>query len=540
MTLADLIAEALSKWGVRHAFGIPSGEVAHLVDALSAHGIEFVLTKHETAAAFMADAHYRLTGTPGVVVAALGAGVSNTVTGAAQAYFDRSPIVFLSGAAPEGTGPLFSRQIFGHGEVYRPFVKWSGRLTPENAAAALRHIAQILLKPRPGPVHLDVPVDLAGREVTPTVPPALVLPHSLPPSPTMVGDVRDRLLHAERAVAILGMEASWPPGAREAAEAFSHTWQIPMFTTYKAKGVVDERGPWAAGPIGLSPVFDGIAQEVVRDADLILTVGLDPIELGPSWLNAWEPGRTVEIARLPGGEAAYASTLTVAVDPVPFLRALADAPNPASLAGAAERVREIRRRQEQVLDRAVIESPGRVSPVESLRALERLLPDDALVTMDTGAFRILATHVLTARHPDQILQSSGLGSMAYGLPAGIAAQIDHPGRPVVVLTGDGGLLMCLGELAVAGERALPLTVVVFVDESLALIELKQERMHLRTEGVRFQAPDFAGLAAPLGGQGHDVTSLPAFHAALTEALSDRSRFHLIAVHVDPAEYRKTM
>ena len=540
MTLADLIADGLSHWGVGRVFGIPSGEVAHLVDALAAHGIEFVLTKHETAAAFMADAHYRLTGIPGVVVAALGAGVSNTVTGAAQAYFDRSPIVFLSGAAPENTGPLFSRQIFSHGDVYRPFVKWSGRVTPDNAAAVLRHIGQILLTPRPGPVHLDVPVDLAGREVAPAAPPPLVTPHPVPPAHALVQAVQARLADARAPVAILGMEASWPPGAREAAEACFRTWPLPVFTTYKAKGVVDERGLWAAGPIGLSPVFDRVAQDVVREADLVLTVGLDPIELGPSWMHAWDPERAVEVSRLPGGEAAYRGSLSVAADPVPFLNALAASPNSASATGAAERVAEIRRRQEAVLEGAVTELAGRVSPVEALRTIERLLPDDALVTMDTGAFRILATHVLTARHPDQILQSSGLGSMAYGLPAGIAAQLVHPERPVVVLTGDGGLLMCLGEMAVMGERSLPLTVVVFVDESLALIELKQERMRLRNEGVRFQAPDFASLAAPFGGEGRDVTSLAALRAALTEALADRRRFHLIASHIDAGEYRQTM
>src|SRR5579875_1165990 len=142
MTVSDRIAATLRHWGVRRVFGIPSGEVAHVVDALARHNIEFVLTKHENSAAFMADAQYRLTGVPGVVVAALGAGVTNGVTGVAQAAFDRSAVLFLSGAVQESVGPLFPRQIFSHADVYRPFVKWTGRVSPQNVGAVLRHVGQ--------------------------------------------------------------------------------------------------------------------------------------------------------------------------------------------------------------------------------------------------------------------------------------------------------------------------------------------------------------------------------------------------------------
>jgi acetolactate synthase-1/2/3 large subunit len=542
MTLSDLIAETLYHWGVRRVFGIPSGEVATLVDALAAHDIEFVLTKHETPAAFMADAQYRLTGVPGVVVAALGAGVSNTVTGAAQAFFDRSPVLFLSGAVGEGVGPLFPRQIFPHGEVYRAFVKWTGRVTPDNAASVLRHVGHILLQPSPGPVHLDIPVDLAGRTVAETVPPPLVAPTAHGPSEAEVADVAARIRSAERPVALIGLEAVPPGTAPEPGERFASAWHIPTFTTYKAKGIIPETSDWAVGPIGLSPVFDRIAADYVRSADLVLKVGLDPIELAPSWLDLWDSGRTVEVSRVPGRHAAYGAGHEILADPGTFLVALSDAGTGEDLDSSqrGKLVTEIRSRQAAVIEQAAQEVNGSVSPVQSLRILRELLPADALVAMDTGAFRILATHLLPARHPDQILQSSGLGSMAYGLPAGISAKLARPERPVVVLTGDGGLLMCLGELAVVGERGLPLVVVVFVDESLALIELKQERMRLRTEGVRFRAPDFGAMAASFGGTGVDVRTPAEFGRAMRDALSDNRRFHLIALHINPREYWETM
>jgi len=539
MTVSDRIAATLRHWGVRRVFGIPSGEVAHVVDALARHNIEFVLTKHENSAAFMADAQYRLTGVPGVVVAALGAGVTNGVTGVAQAAFDRSAVLFLSGAVQESVGPLFPRQIFSHADVYRPFVKWTGRVSPQNVGAVLRHVGQILLQPRPGPVHLDVPGDLAAGAVDEEGLPPLISPPREGPSASALATVGERLRAARRPVALMGLEAV-PPGVKaDVGRRFTEVWRVPAFTTYNAKGLVPEGGPWSAGVVGLSPIFDRVALDAVRRADLVLLVGLDPVELGPAWMNAWDPDRTVEVSREPGRYAAYAGGMPILADPAAFLAAMAEGEG---VGEGARRglVDETRSGQTRVMEEAAEEASGLLSPLAVLGTVRDLLPDDGILSMDTGAFRILATHVISARRPGRILQSSGLGTMAYGLPAGIAAQIVHPDHRVVVLTGDGGLLMCLGELAVAGERGLPLTVVVLVDEALALIELKQERLGLRTEGVRFRAPDFAALAPAFGGRGIAVRSPSAFRRAFEAALSDRSRFHLLAVPTNPREYWKTM
>jgi acetolactate synthase-1/2/3 large subunit len=185
------------------------------------------------------------------------------------------------------------------------------------------------------------------------------------------------------------------------------------------------------------------------------------------------------------------------------------------------------------------ETKAAISPAALLGAIDRRNTPEWLLTVDVGAHRILANHVLRCRVPGQLLQSNGLGCMGYALPAAIAAQLVHPGRPVVALVGDGCMLMSLGELAVAAERSLPLVVVVLNDAALSLIALKQDKMGMVARGVDFRAPDFAALAKGFGADGVRVDTLADFEAAFDAALAAR-RLTVIEAAIDPAEYWEQM
>jgi acetolactate synthase-1/2/3 large subunit len=180
-----------------------------------------------------------------------------------------------------------------------------------------------------------------------------------------------------------------------------------------------------------------------------------------------------------------------------------------------------------------------ISPAALFHAVSAQAQDDWVMTVDVGAHRILANHVLQCRVPGQLMQSNGLGCMGYAVPAAIGAQLVHPERTVVAMLGDGCMLMTQGELALAAERNLPLVVVVLNDAALALIKLKQSKMNMAPRATDFRSPDFARIAEGFGAKGVRVDTIEAFGAALAEAVKSR-RFTLIDAQVDPSEYWEQM
>jgi acetolactate synthase-1/2/3 large subunit len=541
MTVAEVIAGELKERGVEFAFGIPGGEVVDLANALDAAGIRFILTKHETSAAFMADAYHRLTGRPGVCVATLGPGVSNAVTGAAQALLDRSAVLFLTGSVDSRLAPEYVHQVFDHGALLRPVTKWSGMATAANAARCIRTALAFAREGTPGPVHVDVPVDAAPREAPSVVPEARsrVTPAEVPPA--VVDEIHDRLSAARQPLLVAGLGAA-PPGAGALALAedlrrFVDAWSVPVFTTFKAKGLLPEDHPLSLGPVGLSPALDSLALGAVERSDLVLLLGVDPVELRREWMGAWSRPGTVAVGASRGATPAFAAERELPGDVGSFIRVLGRrAPSDAEARRerAAARVAELRRLQDGCLRTSA--DPSGISPGWALRRLADRLGRDALVTVDTGAMRILANHVWRVSTPNSLLQSNGLGTMGYALPAAVAAALVAGGRPVVALAGDAGCLMVLGELALFRELGVPATVVVFVDDQLALIKLKGMRGERPPVGVDFGAPDFAAMAAAFGGEGRRITRPEELEEALAQPSRDGAAFRLLEVHVDPAGY----
>jgi acetolactate synthase-1/2/3 large subunit len=539
MNIAHWIAATLRNQGVRYVFGVPGGEVEALLDAFYHQGLEFVLTTHETGAAFMADAYYRRTGKMGVVLATIGPGATNTVTGAAQAYLDRSPILFLTGTVAESLLPVYPHQVLDQVALLAPVTKWSSRLTTpshrEQLEAALR---QMWEGPR-GPAHINLPTNVALAEAKGE--PLGLFSVGRAPSldPDQAREWQERISRARHPVLVVGLEAATAPLAPLVAR-FAQRYQMPVYTTYKAKGVMPENHPLAMGAVGLSPQFDRIAQAHLAQADLVLLIGFDPVELRSEWLDVWPKLPVVEVGENVGRHPGFPAKTTLAVDLQNFLEAMTagfdmdlNPPSPA-LDGW-------RHQQAELLERGrkMVPSERGLNPQQVLEVVEDLR-GPALVTIDTGAMRIAANHILRMAEVNTVLQSNGLGTMGYALPAAIGAQMADPDRPVVALVGDGGALMLLGELSVAQALGLPVVVMVFVDRTLALIELKQARMGHTAVGVHLEPPDFVEVARAFGGVGERPATLAELRQALAAAIARRDRLTIIEVAVDPAAYAELM
>ena len=534
--VADVIAQTLAAYGARWAFGIPGNDVLETLRACEEQGIEFVLGKSEPSCAFMADAVYQLTGKPAVLIPALGPGISNAMSGIAGAQQERSAIVVLCGEMATRQMGVYTHQVFDHVALARPVTKYAETLNPQRAAQQLAKALDIALDYPAGPVFLNVPADLnrapAGEQ--PASAPARRAPVAL--TVAAAAALRGKLSNAKRPLALAGRGAL----LHDAPAVFKRlvdAWQIPFMTTYKAKGIADDRHPLCAGSVGLSPVVDAENLRLIADADCLVLVGFDPIELRDAWLDAWPASRpvvTVDWAALnhrvfPLGEEALGDVPSILEQLLPGANAAAGWPEERISAHRARVLHIVRPR-----------TPSRgISPAALFGAVSARATPDWIMTVDVGAHRILANHVIECRVPGQLMQSNGLGCMGYAVPAAIAAQLVHRDRPVVAMLGDGCMLMTQGELALAQERGLPIVVVVLNDASLSLIKLKQSKMKLAARAVDFGVPDFAMVARGFGAHGVRVERIEDFDAALAEAVAAR-RFTLIDALIDPAEYWEQM
>ncbi|GAB4370195.1 MAG: acetolactate synthase AlsS [Kiloniellaceae bacterium] len=528
---ADLVARRLYEAGCRFAFGMPGGEVLTLVDALEAAGIRFILAKHENAAGFMAEGVWQRSGAPGILVATVGPGVVNGVNVIANAEQDRVPLIVLTGCVDATETLTYTHQILDHQQVLRPVTKASFRLTAEGADVIADKAVAIATESRAGPVHIDVPIAVAEQTVVPQR--KRRRPPASPVAPAPGHDLeRARLWleDARRPVMIVGLDAL-ADDAGEAIERFCETFSVPFLTTYKAKGIVSEEHPLCLGAAGLSPKADALLLPLVQQADLVLCVGYDPIEMRSGWREPWDPVQVhvIDIAAVPNRHYMHQAGLNFIAHCGRTLEALGAGVPPQTTWVGGE-VAALKAALAAAFPRD--EAWGPAAVIDTCR---RVLPKETVATCDTGAHRILLAQMWQTYEARTLLQSTGLCTMGCALPLALGAQLAEPERPVVAFTGDGGLLMVAGELSTAAELASRVIVVVFVDASLALIELKQRERQMANAGVDFGHHDFAAIGRAFGGLGHRVTSRAELEAALDDALIAET-FTVIAAVIDRGEY----
>ncbi|MAC78107.1 MAG: acetolactate synthase [Rhodobacteraceae bacterium] len=527
---ADVLARTLFEAGCRHAFGMPGGEVLTLIDALERAGIRFVLCRHENAAGFMAEGVHHRDGAPAILVGTLGPGLLNGINVVANAMQDRVPLIVLSGCVDEAEALSYTHQVLDHQAVMRPITKATFRMSAEGVGVLADKAVAIAMSPRQGPVHVDVPISVAEAEAVPLPAPgrgrvAVCAPHGAD-----LAHAQAWLGEAERPLAVVGLDVP-RDGSGQILRAFLEHFGIPFVTTYKAKGVLAEEHPLCLGAAGLSPLADGHLLPLVRAADLVLCVGYDPIEMRTGWRHAWDAGaqRVIDIVAEPNTHDMHYATLEIVADTGAALEALAQGvpARPRWPGGQPEATRATLS--------AAFPTTDAWGPAAVIAEARDVLPVETLATADSGAHRILLSQMWTCHEPKGLVQSSGLCTMGCGVPLAIGTALAAPDRPVVGFSGDAGFLMVAGELATAAELGVKPIFIVFVDASLALIELKQRQRQMTNRGVDFARHDFAAMGRAFGGAGVTVSSRAELRSAL-EAAMKAETFTVIAATIEREAY----
>lgn len=527
---ADILAQRLYEAGCRHAFGMPGGEVLTLVDALEKAGITFHLTKHENAAGFMAEAVHHRDGAPAILVATLGPGAMNGINVVANALQDRVPMIVLTGCVDADEALTYTHQVMDHARVYRSITKGTFMLTAKGADIIADKAVSLANQPRPGPVHIDVPISVADAPVTDVKRRRLVKPAAVAPEGDCVEKARRWVAQAERPIAIIGLDVLYDD-SRNVVQAFLEHFGIPFVTTYKAKGVVPEDHPLCLGGAGLSPLADTHLVPLVEQADLVLCLGYDPIEMRPGWREIWDPEekRVIDISAVPNDHYMHQAGLNLVADTGATLEAVAKG-NPARATWPGGEPEQVRAALARAFPTDDVWGPAAV--IAETRAA---LPAETLATADSGAHRILLSQMWGCSEERGLIQSSALCTMGCALPMAIGLKLAEPTRPVISFSGDAGFLMVAGELSTVAEMGGNPIFLVFVDASLALIELKQRQRQMGNVGVDFDRHDFAAIGRAFGGNGHTVRTRAELRDAL-EAATKSDRFTVIAAEIDRGGY----
>ncbi|MBB53619.1 MAG: acetolactate synthase [Magnetovibrio sp.] len=530
---ADIIAQKLYEAGSRHAFGIPGGEVLTMIDALEDAGLSFQLVKHENNGGFMAEGTYHATGAPGILLATVGPGVVNAINVITNAWQDQVPMIFLTGCIDAAEAQCFTHQVFDHTKVLTPVTKASFTVAEGAVETTIEKALAIALEGRPGPVHLDLPISTAKATETVDRPAPRSKPAPMAPAPGPDWDAACQALSdAERPLIIAGVDVLHHH-ASDCVADMARRFSIPILTTYKAKGVLPEDHPLALGGQGLSPKAFSIIKPLIDQADAIILAGYDPIEMRSEWCAPWdlsEDGPTViEFSATANRHFVHHASHSFIGDVGAGILALTKKVSRNGSWPGGEPAK-IRAALMSAFPRNEAWGPAAVIDV-----CRNVLPRETVAAVDTGAHRILLAQQWQCYGPRTLLQSTALCTMGTAVPLAAGHKLAAPETPVIAFSGDAGMEMILGELATLRDSNLKFPIVVFVDESLALIELKQRRDGMKNRGVDFGETDFAAASIALGGRGVTVESRDDLQVALEEAMS-ADVFSLIACPIGRKAY----
>jgi len=530
-TTSEVMAGFLKKKGVDRIFGIPgAGSSTSLMEAAEAVGIEMVLTGHETSAAIIASVYGEIKGIPGVCFSIPGPGATNMTTGVAYAYLERAPLLAITERQSIRNYAGIYTQRIDQSTLYAPITKASFTITSESTQDIMAKAFKLASEERPGPVHLDFPKDEADREAvfrsTGFTEP-IRLSHQEPKTLAETGPLLERIEQSRMPVLISGIESK-RAGAHAELTAFAEKLGCPVMVSAKSRGSFDESHPLYAG-IFLGSFSKGTFEDnVISNSDLLILVGLDPVELLPKPWSIDVP--IIHIGPCADVDCIYSTEIEVVGDIRTILNILIHAElnqkawDPATLEGYRENIRERLSKSEDAL------------PLHHIIQCSRdHLPPDGVICTDIGAFNSMVQYLWEVRQPNTYFATKGLSTMAFALPAAIGAKLAMPDKQVVCFIGDGSLLMCLHDLSLCSRLNLPIVIVVFSDEALGLIKVKQQQKGMRPVGIALKNPDLPALMEAFGGKGFRAKTAAEFDQAMEAAVSDGG-LCLIEAVLDPKTY----
>ncbi|RRQ21533.1 acetolactate synthase large subunit [Thiohalobacter thiocyanaticus] len=552
MKAADLFVRALEAEGVEYIFGIPGEENLDLLNALKDSSIRLILTRHEQAAGFMAATYGRLTGRSGVCLATLGPGATNLVTAAAYAQLGAMPMLMITGQKPIKTSKQGEFQIVDVVDMMQPLTKYTRQLSSAHyIPARVREAFRRAEDERPGAVHLELPEDIARDQTD-----AAVIERSRfenpRASPTAVAEARDMIQAARRPLLLLGAGANRRHTCR-VLRAFVDKTGIPFFTTQMGKGVIDERHPLYLGAAALSG--EDFLHRAIEAADLIINVGHDVVEKPPFIMgdDAIEDEDNPDIAgagRAGSARVIHVNYVTAAVDAVyhPQQGVIGDiADSIERLTAAIEispnwdfgRFLEVKRHLDAHLQEGADDARFPVYPQRLVAEVRRVMPEDGIIALDNGIYKIWFARNYPACLPNTVLLDNALASMGAGLPSAMAAKMVHPGRRVMAICGDGGFMMNSQELETAVRLGLDLVVLVLRDDAYGMIKWKQTDMGFDDFGLDYGNPDFVDYARCYGARGHRPASAAELGPLLEDCFATPG-VHLVEVPVDYSDNHRIL
>lgn len=536
-TVAQALVTSLRDMGVRHVFGVPSGGWVDYMEALrTTDGIDFVLTSHEGGASFMADICGRLTGVPGVCFGTFGPGATNLSTGVGGAYLDRSPMIALTDEMPAAMRSRTVQMGIDHQALFRPITKWTTRLEAETLNETLAEAAGIAVSGRPGSVHIGLPVGLSAAAAAPSVAVRPVAASHIAANAAAIDALVASFGAARKPILAVGLGAVHA-GVQDKIVALAERFGLPVVLTPMAKGMLPESHPSYAGVL-FHALSDLVGLTHV-EADLVVAIGYDPVEFNfEGWMRDGLAIASIDVEPVDIDTVKHPVAADVVGDigrSLDALLALDAGSKDWDMAAVAARTAELFAR--------LSPDSNRFGPCAALDVLRDVLPDDGIMTCDVGAH----THLIGQKWPTpgtglQIM-SNGWSSMGFGLPAAIAAKLCRPETPVCTVVGDGGFLMTVGELATAVREKLPIVILVFTDNDLALIRIKQEKKAnpiygtpVRTEGT-IGGPSLFGVpvvtvADPEALRAALIDGFAADGPVIVEALLDSREYDGLVLHKD--------
>ena len=548
VTAAANLVRYLEAEGVTKVFGVPGEETLHLMDALNrSKKIRFVLSGNEQGASLMATGYARATGKLGVALSTLGPGATNLVTGAANALSENIKLLLITGQGPVKR-PMGYHQKLPLTRVFEPVTRLSLEAgTAGSVVSTARKLVAAAHK-NPGPVHLSLPSDVAARRIKPVTPTRATRPRPVKPKASAVARAAALIKGARFPVIIAGDGVLQDRADRTASGvlAFARAHNIPVVPSAIAKGMFPWKNELVLPP--LDAFAKGRGADVVRKADLIISVGYHPTEtFEPQNFNPRGKTKVVHLSsqklpaehRIKGMDPQAEVTSNLVRGLAAVHRKIKGHRAPETAARAAAKVR--REHSAQLAKISGVRSQAApLKPQQVMAELRRALDSGArkgdrnLVFGDVGLNKGYLTQWLQVNRPGEVMVPNGMSTMGVSLPAAVGAKLARPDLKVVSVSGDGGLMMNVQELATAASNKLPLVHLVLVDQKLGLIENHQRRNALTPSGVKVPRLNIKSLAKGMGARGHMVKRASQIAPLIQRALQ-RKGPTLIGIPVDYSE-----
>ncbi|CAB5648728.1 Acetolactate synthase isozyme 3 large subunit [Serratia marcescens] len=544
---AEMVVRSLIDQGVKHVFGYPGGAVLDIYDALhTVGGIDHILVRHEQGAVHMADGYARATGEVGVVLVTSGPGATNAITGIATAYMDSIPMVVLSGQVPSSLIGYDAFQECDMVGISRPVVKHSFLVKrTEDIPAVLKKAFYLASSGRPGPVVIDLPKDIVG--------PAVRMPYSYPQdvsmrsyNPTVQGHrgqikrALQTILAAKKPVMYVGGGAI-NAGCEAELLALAEQLNLPVTSSLMGLGAFPGTHRQSVGMLGMHGTYE--ANKTMHHADVIFAVGVRFDDRTTNNLAQYCPDATV---------------LHIDIDPTSISKTVdADIPIVGDAKQVLVQMLELLAQDDKAQDHDALrdwwqsieqwrardclgydKNSGTIKPQAVIETLHRLTKGDAYVTSDVGQHQMFAALYYPFDKPRRWINSGGLGTMGFGLPAALGVKLALPEETVVCVTGDGSIQMNIQELSTALQYNLPVVVVNLNNRYLGMVKQWQDMIYSgrHSQSYMDSLPDFVKLAEAYGHVGIAIRTPDELESKLAQALAEKERLVFVDVTVDETEH----